>query len=188
VPAALAAVAGGAVLASLTGLPVLVRYVALEAEHEVTLLGVVVGVVLVLIALVELSPLASRLRLSRDRLFVGGIVSGFLGGLSGTQGPIRAAVLLQAELSRDAYVGTNVVTAVIVDVARLVVYGLAIPFGTLVAPGSRVLPLVVVASLAAFAGAYLGARLMRRMSLDAVRIAVAALTIVVGIGLATGLI
>jgi uncharacterized membrane protein YfcA len=187
VPAALAAVAGGAVLATLTGLPVVARY-DLGGPREVTVLGIIVGVVLVVIALVELSPLASRLHLSRERLFLGGVVSGFLGGLSGTQGPIRAAVLLQAGLSKDAFVGTNVVTAVVVDLARLAVYGLTIPFASLVEPGSRVLPLVVVGSLAAFAGAYLGARALRRMSLGVVRIAVAALTIVVGIGLASGLI
>ena len=186
VPAALAAVAGGAVLAQLTGLPVIARY-ELAGTREVTLLGVVVGVVLVAIAGLELARLGERLRLSRERLLAGGLVSGFLGGLTGTQGPIRAAVLLSAGLSRDAYLGTNVVTAVVVDVARLAIYGLALPFGSLVEPGSRVGPLVAVATLAAFAGAWLAARLARRMTLDVVRVAVAVLTATVGIVLAVGL-
>ena len=187
VPSALAAILGGLILAQLTFLPVMFTY-HLGGRRQVTALKIVVGVVLVVIALVELSPLASRMRLSRRRLFLGSLVSGLLGGLSGTQGPIRAAVLLSAGLGRDAYVGTNVVTAVCVDLARLAVYGLTLPFASVVAPGSGVLALVVVASFSAFVGAWLGARVVRRMTLDLVRVVVAVVTIVVGLGLASGLL
>lgn len=46
-------------------------------------------------------------------------MSGFFGGLSGNQGAFRSAFLIKAGLSKDAYIATGVVAAVIVDLTRL---------------------------------------------------------------------
>lgn len=54
---------------------------------------------------------------------LGGMASGFFGGLSGHQGALRTAFLLRVKLPKEVFIGTMVVSAVIVDILRLAVYG-----------------------------------------------------------------
>jgi hypothetical protein len=62
---------------------------------------------------------------SRRHLALGGVLSGFFGGLSGNQGAFRSVFLLQTGLDKQAFVATGVVCPVIIDVVRLVVYGVS---------------------------------------------------------------
>jgi uncharacterized membrane protein YfcA len=54
--------------------------------------------------------------------WLAGLVSGFLGGLVGNQGGLRAGAMLGFGVSRDAFIATATATGVIVDAARLPVY------------------------------------------------------------------
>jgi len=45
-------------------------------------------------------------------------------GLSGHQGALRVAFLIRTGLGRDAFIGTSVASAVMVDLARLTVSGM----------------------------------------------------------------
>jgi hypothetical protein len=117
-------------------------------------------------------------------LALGGLLSGFFGGLSGHQGAFRSAFLLRAGLTRDAFLGTGVVLACLVDLTRLGVYarhfsldGVGEHAGILVAAGA-----------AALAGAVIGAKLVRKTSMAALRKIVAALLMLVGVLLAAGLL
>jgi hypothetical protein len=90
-------------------------------------------------------------------------------------------------LSKDAFVATGAVSAVIVDFARLIVYGtglLAEHFGR----SRELMPAVAVAVLCAFAGAVIGQRLLQKVTLRAVQWVVAGMLLLVGGGLVTGLI
>jgi uncharacterized protein len=104
-------------------------------------------------------------------------LSGFFGGLSGNQGALRSAFLIKGGLAKEAFVGTGVVAAVIVDVVRLAVYGLAFVTSPMAVLAGPVAGVVVAAMLSAFLGAWLGARLMTKVFL-----------MLVGAGLATGLL
>ena len=126
--------------------------------------------------------------LFRSHLIIGGLLSGFFGGLSGHQGELRSAFLAKTNLSKEAFIGTNVISAVIVDAARLLVYGAAFFFGPDVKLSTEQLQLVVAATLAAFLGAFIGARLIEKATLQLVRRTVGLLMIVVGFGLVTGLL
>ncbi len=55
-------------------------------------------------------------------LAAGGALSGFLAGLIGTGGAVRAAALTAFGLPRDYYLGTGALLAVITDLTRLSVY------------------------------------------------------------------
>ena len=83
---------------------------------------------------------------------------------------------------------TGVVSAVIVDSVRLSVYGVSYYTTSFEAVPAEVAGLVVSASLAAFTGAFLAARLLKKVTLRTVQIIVAACMIGVGGGLAAGLI
>jgi len=115
---------------------------------------------------------------------VGGLLSGFFGGLSGHQGAFRSAFLVRSGLSKEAFIATGVVIAVLVDFSRLAIYA-----GLIGAPEVRArLGLVVAATMAAFAGALLGRRLLPKMTIVLVRRLVAAMLLLIGVLLAAGVI
>ncbi|MBI4184913.1 MAG: TSUP family transporter [Proteobacteria bacterium] len=187
-PAALAAVAGASLLAVFSELPSLTTYRLGGWLLEVTPLKAVIGALIVGFAALELNPKFNALAIPPRFLAVGGLLSGFFGGLSGNQGAFRSAFLIKSGLDRDAFVGTSVVATVIVDTVRLTVYGLSFYTANLLAMRPDLSGLVVVATAAAFAGAYLGARLLRKVTLRFVQIVVGVMVSVIGAGLVSGLI
>ncbi len=187
-PAALAAIAGAGLLALISGLPPLASYTLGGRGFEISLVKAVIGALIVGFALLEFSPRFARLSFPPRYLFAGGLLSGFFGGLSGNQGAFRSAFLIKAGLSKEAFVGTNAVSVVIVDTVRLFAYGVSFHTASWAALPEGLGPLVGAATLAAFAGAFLGARLLKKVTLKFVQIIVTGMMIVVGAGLAAGLL
>ena len=187
VPAAGAALVGAGLLGLFDRLPVLSRYTLGESTFEITAVKAVIGVLIVAFALLELWPRFQALAFPPRWLPVGGALSGFFGGLSGNQGALRSAFLIKAGLTKDAFVATGVASAVIVDATRLLVYGASFMASHLAQSREVVAP-VVVAVLCAFAGAVLGKRLLQKVTLRAVQRVVAGMMLLIGVGLATGLI
>lgn len=187
-PAALAAIAGASLLALFAGLPSLASYTLGGRSFEISLLKAVIGALIVGFALLELSPRFAALAFPPRYLVAGGLLSGFFGGLSGNQGAFRSAFLIRAGLSKEAFVGTNAVSVVIVDTVRLAAYGVSFHTASWAALPEGIAALVAAATLAAFAGAFLGARLLKKVTLKFVQRIVAAMMVVVGAGLAAGLL
>jgi hypothetical protein len=186
VPAAASAFLGAALLGRLAGMQPLGNWSAGAHHYAVTPLGLVLGALIALFALIELLPAFEKLSVGARWIPLGGVLSGFFGGLSGQQGALRAAFLSRAGLSRDGFLGTSVVCAVIVDCVRLAVYGAAFygdHFAVMAGLGDRG-GLVLVATLAAFVGSFVGARLARKVTLRALQrfVGVGLLLIAVAIG------
>lgn len=186
--AALTAMAGAWLLGLLADMPAVARYELLGQMRELHPVKLAIGLVIILIAILELSPRFSRLAFPPRFLFLGGLISGFFGGLSGNQGAFRSAFLLRAGLDKEAFVSTGVVAAVIVDTVRLAVYGLSFYATSFAALGGEVGGVVATAIVAAFLGAYIGARLLKKVTLRLVQFVVAAMMVVIGLGLAIGLL
>lgn len=187
-PAALAAIAGASLLALFAGLPPLASYELAGQTREITPVKAVIGLLITAFALLELWPRFANMAFPPRWLPLGGLLSGFFGGLSGNQGALRSAFLIKAGLSKQAYVGTGAACTVLVDAVRLTVYGAAFQAG-----GWQVLQgehggLVLAATLAAFLGAYIGKRLLRKVTLRGVELTVAGMMALIGVGLASGLI
>jgi uncharacterized membrane protein YfcA len=142
----------------------------------------------VTLALLELSSRFAGLDFPPRYLILGGLLSGFFGGLSGNQGALRAAFLIKAGMAKEAFIGTSVVSAVIVDTARLPVYGLSIYRKSVELLPSDMIGIVAAATLAAFVGAYFGARLIGKVTLRGIQLTVAAAMAMIGFCLAIGLI
>ncbi|MBP6006756.1 MAG: sulfite exporter TauE/SafE family protein [Rhodoferax sp.] len=187
-PAALAAVLGAFTLSLVSGLPPWFEYEFWGALRQVTPIKASVGMVIVVFALLELSPAFARLSFPLRWLTLGGLVSGFFGGLSGKQGAIRSAFLVKAGLSKEAYVGTGALCTVLVDVVRLAVYGSMLGTHLLMVERDRTGLAVLVATGSAFVGAYFGKRLLKKVTLRAVELAVATMMVLIGSGLASGLL
>lgn len=186
VPAAVAAVLGAWLLVLLADMPTLARYELLGLAREVHLVKLVIGVLVVAFATLELSPRFAELSFSRRFLALGGLISGFFGGLSGNQGAFRSAFLLKAGLSKEAFVATGVVSAVVVDTVRLTVYGLSFYTTHFEVFRGEVAGVVATAIIAAFLGAYIGTRLLKKVTLRFVQLVVAGMMIVIGLGLGGG--
>lgn len=189
IPAALAAFPGAWLLTWLSGVTPWAIWSLGARRFEVTPVGAVMGVLILGFAALELVPALRTLRAPSGWLWLGGILSGFFGGLSGNQGALRAAFLSPLALAPSTFAATNAVIAVMVDAARLLVYGVAF-FGAHAAGVGEAgqWPLVGIATLFAFAGSYLGTRLLPKVTVGFVRVATGMLLLVVGLGLASGLI
>ena len=188
-PAVVAAFAGAALLATLASRPP-VRLAWPWGTKDVPPVQIGMGLLILVFAIVELVPdRLVALRLPARWLPLGGLLSGFFGGLSGHQGALRAVFLRRAGLAPREFAGTQAVLALMVDTSRLLVYGAAAwgrHFGALATEGAA-LP-VAVGALCAFAGAFAGTRLFPKVTIGALQTLVGALLILTGAGLATGLL
>ena len=187
-PAALSAVAGALLLAELAAQPPVLDYILFGQAVNVTMINLVIGLLILAFAILELSPAFAVIQVPRRYLAAGGVLSGFFGGLSGNQGALRSAFLIKAGLDKQGFVATGVVCSVIVDTVRIVVYGLALHSGGFGGFDSALTGTVALAMLMAFAGAYLGVRLLGKVTLRFVQLAVAVMMMIVGLGLVSGLL
>jgi len=150
----------------------------LQARLGGTALTIVLGVLLLLAGSGELAR--RRLPLPRTPLWrlIGGVSSGFFGGLVGNQGGLRSAALLGFGLAPRELVATATASAVIVDVARLPVY--VYTAGPVLA--SHV-PLIVATSAGVVAGTFVGVPVLRRVPENRYRQVVGLLLVVLGAAL-----
>lgn len=189
VPAAAAAIVGALILIGISDISSLTTYHLGGREFKITVVKLVVAALIAVFAVLELTPALEKWKLARKYLPLGGVVSGFFGGLSGHQGALRSAVLLGAGLSSSAFVGTGSVAAMMVDVSRVIVYGAGPLRGVFTtATGEGSLGVVVAAIVSAFAGTYLGFRFIHRVTIERIRQLVGILLAIVAIALASGLV
>jgi uncharacterized membrane protein YfcA len=150
---------------------------------EVSPLPLTIAVLILLFALRDLIPSRKRLTIPRRWIPLGGLLSGFFGGLSGHQGTLRSAFLVHAGLDPKAFVGTGVVCAVAVDLVRLAVYSRRMTD----APWSpETMKLIAFAALCAFLGAWLGAKMLGKVRLEFLHKFIAVMLIITAIAMAFG--
>jgi uncharacterized membrane protein YfcA len=124
-----------------------------------SILTAILGGLMVLTAIAQLTAWAARWRPTGPLVGVLGLLSGFFGGVAGNQGGLRAAALTAFGLSPAAFVATATAAGLMVDVARTPIY--------LVTTGSRLIPLapyIGVAAIGVLLGTLLGERLLLGMS------------------------
>lgn len=186
-PAALASFAGAWLLAGMSDSAPLAAYRLGGHEFQIMPVKLLVAVVIALFSLAELSSRFGKLAFDRKYLPLGGLLSGFFGGLTGNQGALRSLFLARAGLDKEAFVATATVAAVAVDATRLLVYGftfLGAQFSALQEQGIG--GLLLAATLSAFAGSYAGKRLLKKVTLEAVQRVVAAALLLFSVALAAG--
>jgi len=186
VPAAVAAIAGAALLGRVDRIPAIASYAIGERQFEVTAVKIVVGLLILAFAALELSRRFQSMTFPSRWLPLGGALSGFFGGLSGMQGALRSAFLLRSTPTKEAFVATGVVAAVLVDVSRLAVYGIDVMARDLSQLQHIIAPLVV-ATACAFVGSFVGTRVLKKVTYRAVQRVVAAAMLLIGAALASGL-
>ncbi|MCE9540341.1 MAG: sulfite exporter TauE/SafE family protein [Bacteroidetes bacterium] len=184
IPAILFAFIGAFLLTLLADLNPLFHYSIAGKTFDVMPLNLTISILLIFFSLFEVVPKFASIQFSQKYLVLGGVLSGFFGGLSGNQGALRSAFLLRANLSKESFIATGVVIACLIDVSRLFVYGKQI-FGM----GSEFnFTLIIAATLSAFTGAYLGNKLLKKITIKTLQYTVAALLFVFAVLLGVGII
>jgi len=150
-PGAAAAMVGAALLNVFANVPPVFSYQLGGQTHKIAVVELVIGVLIIGFAFLDLLPRFNKLAFDRKYLPMGGVLSGFFGGLSGIQGALRSAFLIKSGLEKESFIGTSTVSAVIVDVARLLVYGLSFYATKFAGVASGMGGLIFAATLAAFA-------------------------------------
>lgn len=184
IPAVVAAIAGSWVLLNITDLLPLFAYDAFGKHFEVYPVKFIISILLIIFASMDLIPYFNNLQFGKDKLPIGGALSGFFGGLSGNQGALRSAFLIKAGLSKEAFIGTAVVVSTFVDFTRLSVYATRFTKTGL----TDNLTLVICATLAGITGSFLGNKLLKKVTLHFLKVTVAIMLIMISLALGAGLI
>lgn len=185
-PAVPAAIAGAWLLARLGETERLFEWSAWGRSFGPTGAGLAVGVLMIVLAALELQRWFNELKAPPSWTPLGGLITGFFGGLTGQQGAFRSIFLLRSGLTAERFIATGVMIAILVDLSRLGAYWASFR-GAGLSPEGREGLMVAVGTLAAFAGAWLGARHARKVTIKGVRYSVAALMLLIGAALAVGL-
>lgn len=184
VPAVIAAYFGAQLLFVMRDFEPLFSYTLFNRVFVVQPMPFVIALLLIFFGLMDLVPRLKNITFGPNKLALGGLLSGFFGGLSGHQGALRAAFLIRAGLSKEAFIGTAVVISTLIDFSRLSVYAQRFD-------GISLLEnkwLLTSATLAAIAGATIGQQLLKKVTLQFLQVVVGVLLILVALGLGAGLI
>ncbi|MFD0863018.1 sulfite exporter TauE/SafE family protein [Sungkyunkwania multivorans] len=182
IPAVIAAFFGAWVLLHIPDAKPLFSYMIFDRTFEVYPVKFIISILLIIFASMDLIPYFRDLQFGEDKLPLGGALSGFFGGLSGNQGALRTAFLIKAGLSKEVFIGTAVVVSTFVDFTRLSVYASRFASSGL----TDNLTLVICATLSAIAGAYIGNKLLKKVTLKFLQITVAIMLILISIALGAG--
>lgn len=184
IPALISSFAGAFLLVWLSSLDPVLQYSFIGRQLNIMPVKLIVGIIIIIFVLLELSPGFQKLSFGPKALPAGGVISGFFGGLSGHQGAFRSMFLIKAGLNKDQFISTGVVIAVMVDFSRLLVYGWDIH----TSGRSLDFNTIMIAILSAFAGVFIGSRLLKKMTIKSIQVIVSLLLAFVAIGLIVGLI
>lgn len=187
VPGIIFALIGAYLLTFLSDLTPISEYAIGSRLFRITPVKLIIAILIFFFSIFELIPYFEKLAFDRKYLPLGGALSGFFGGLSGHQGALRSAFLVKSGLTKEAFIGTGVICAVLVDFSRLIVYGVSFfstEFGKFSTHGG--VGLVTTATIAAFLGSFIGARLIQKMTMSIIKQIIGGMLLLLAIALGIG--
>lgn len=187
IPSLIAALGGAFLLKNLSSKTIVLGHYYVEltqANYQITLFNVIIGLLIIFFSLFEIIPYFKNLSFNENKLTIGGLLSGFFGGLSGHQGALRSSFLVRLKLSKESFIATGTAIACIVDIARMSVYALSFDF-IHISNNAKVL---VFAVLAAFAGALIGNKLLKKTTIGFLKWFVTVFMIVIALLMMLGIL
>jgi uncharacterized membrane protein YfcA len=184
IPSIIAAAAGAYLLSVISSTGSICEYTLLGKLFFITPLKLVIGVLIFLFTVIDFVPKFKKLEINKKYLPIGGLLSGFFGGLSGNQGALRTMFLVRSNLSKESLIATGVVLACLIDMSRLAIYS-----NKIINHYDQLnYSLIISATLAAFAGAFFGNRLLKKVTIHFVQNMVGAMLLVFSLLFAIGVI
>lgn len=189
IPALIAAAGGAYILDYVSRIEGLIQYTMFGYELTVTPVKLLIAILMMIFAYFELAPNLKSFDVTSKWIPVGGVLSGFFGGLSGHQGALRSAFLIRAGLDKKEFIGTVVGCSLLVDITRITVYGFTFfktDFAILEETG--LLGLLIAGSIAAFIGSTIGRYLIEKVTFKSIQYTVATMLFLLAIGLGMGVL
>jgi uncharacterized protein len=184
IPAIIGAFIGAEILVLMVNIPPIYSYQIQSKVFEITPVKLIIAVLMMVFALFEIIPFLKAMQFKENKLYLGGLLSGFFGGLSGNQGALRSAFLLRTGLSKEGFIATGILIACLVDFTRIPVYFARIAKTNI----HDNLVLLIVTVLAAFAGAFIGSKLLKKVKLGFIQWTVSIMIFVLSLALGFGLL
>lgn len=162
----------------------LISYTILNHSFFVTPIKLFISFLIFIFAIVEIFPFYKNMSFNKNKIYIGGLISGFFGGLSGHQGALRSAFLIRLNLSKESFIASGIMIATIVDVSRLSLYFTQYEKLNII----ENFPALITAIFCAFIGAYLGKRVLTKITIDLIQYSIITLLILLSLAMAMGLI
>jgi uncharacterized membrane protein YfcA len=176
IPALLFAILGGLLLDVVGHMDYFYSYQIAEKTFSLTPLKMVIGFLMIFFAWFDLDPRFSGWSMDRKWIPLGGVLSGFFGGVSGHQGAFRSAFLNKAGLTKEEFIGTSNAIALIIDISRIFVYIQTLDFVAL----SNEKSILVTGILFAFLGTYFGKELLKKTTMKGIQRVVGMMLLILG--------
>jgi len=183
-PAVLASLLGALCLKYLADLPLAGMYFIGDKLIELSFLKIVIGTLMIFFSLIELVPQLLPLGSVKKNIVLGGVLSGFFGGISGHQGAFRSAFLSKADLTKEEFIATSNSIALLIDLFRIIVYYETFNFTAL----SYKSDLLVLGIVCAFVGTYFGKKLLNKVTMSGIQKVVAYCLLLLGALFIVGLV
>jgi uncharacterized membrane protein YfcA len=184
IPALVFAVIGSYLLGFISYSGTFYTYTIGTKQLEITYLKMVIGALMIFFAWFDLDPRFSNLKIKPQWIPLGGVLSGFFGGISGHQGAFRSAFLTKAGLTKDQFIGTSNAIALVIDFARIGIYTKTLDFVALADEKY----LLLVGIVFAFVGTYFGKELVHKTTLKGIQRFVGGMLLLLGALFIAGLL
>jgi uncharacterized protein len=189
IPSVIAAFIGAYALGHISHYEKLAAYRLGTHMAEITPVKLIMGVLILLFSLFEILPVLRKLGFNRRYMAVGGILSGFFGGFSGHQGALRSAFLVKIGISPEAFIGTNAIIGLLVDIARIATYAFVfLTAGTGKPVFTNQFPLIAAGIIASLFGVMLGKHFLQKVTMSFVQTLTGIMLLIIAIALGLGII
>ena len=179
----LGAYIGATALLSLEHLDFQLSWNLFSQEIITSPIRVTIGIIMILFALSEFISTKNKFEIKNWFIYLGGILSGFFGGLSGHQGALRSIFLIKFNLDKNAFIATGIAIACLIDITRLSIYTQNLNKIKLTANFN----LIIITCLAAFVGALAGKKLLTKVTISFIQKIVGIAIMLLGTGLIFGI-
>ena len=98
------------------------NYEILNTTLNTSVLKIVIGVIIFIFTIIEFIHLDRWIKPSNNTLALGGLISGFFGGISGHQGALRTLFLSKLNLDKFSFISTGIAIALLIDISRIPIY------------------------------------------------------------------
>jgi uncharacterized membrane protein YfcA len=178
IPAILATFPGALLLSYIGTFTSIYQYTIWNLQIHITPLNLALGFLMIFFALFELLPRLSDYKINQKHLPLGGILSGFFGGLSGHQGAFRAAFLSKSQLTKELFIGTSTAISLVIDLTRITTYAFtSYSFTTM----KNMYIHVTIGVFFAFTGSIIGKKLLTKTTFKGIQRLVGILLIIYGL-------
>ena len=184
IPAIIGAAIGAYVLLQFSEGEPIYSYELFGKTMHIKTVNLIVAALMAFFAVFELIPALKRMEFDKNKLIIGGAISGFFGGLSGHQGALRSAFLIRYGLNKEVFIASGIIIASFIDITRIGMYFSRMEEINVMDN----LPILTTAVLSAFLGAFFGRKLLTKVTLSFVQWTVAIMILILAALLAAGII